>query len=1368
MASRLGTCRGLLCYLSIVRDRLLVSALEKSAPRVCLVRRFFSPATKSRRHLNQSYFEHHHLGQFHQLDRSRSSLQAQASQTRTFRLALFIDVLIEAQLIGHRIGVSSSIATSPLRSFVCSELSRLTSLKPWKKSVKGTWVDRQFALVMANFARASTASMLGMPMCDVVSANGTSNVSKTCRSADQIVLRTCSFQHLVGEQIEHIGSTIRWSRPIEPTGVGSIPAGRIFDGVFLTGVVELVPEVERVPLKKKTRAMSSASEAVKNPDHCELEAKRITISRSPSSIDMEKLLSNGRDRFSVQLQGILLLGQTLIQLDYSPRYALHPRWIEEPLFVIPTQRRDHCVRPLLAESAKQRTVYGVRPHRAASAKLLEEEVFGRWGYPQSILSDNSPQFRSLAWKQACEKWQCRLYTTAIYSPRANPTERRNQEIKKGLRLHLMGKKHNQWDLKLPSVLYDLRCQKNAATGVTPAHLLLGKELSRPGDWKLQLKATAIEERHLRVTQAQLQQAKYQAKYASVAQNKVPIKSGDLVYTKTHPLSNAAERYHAGFEAKWEGPFAVTDQLSEDVFVLDKYGSPTKTHRSELSSDPTPTTVQSDQTPTTPGSDPTPATPSSDPIPTTTPSDPTPITSDSDQALTTSSSDVIPTAATPEKEGREKEDDGSEERQPRYNLRRRKAVTDQTDPEYLSQQCLTVVSSDPVRHCRKAIENIKAYFQLRRRKFGEKDVTSKVVYNAGTCRSRRTWPYLPLPTLPRPKQWTRTLPPTTEELACQRRATHPQLSVPVSRQPRLKASVSQKVVSNPKPRTTDRLKDYLVEHPRTHPLPRPAIPRCSAHRERKPRPERRPPRKTYVSPTYVSQHFWKSRYCAGGSNGDKLSWLVVSSCSPKMLDAFILRRLGAAARKVSRAIADARRMTITLSQRVSGRTPAVAEADELLENVEAVSRLLLIYDLGSRTKLRETEDMPKATCCEWWCYCTLDRFQEPDGSVTEDVTYIWVKIILFYKTVRTYVTDLDALLLRVQSPHSITCSRPASTSARVANVQVKHVAIATACVTSHGAEHQLAVGELWAFTDPVTRPEECVLAAHGVRAGSGVYDRRAFCGSGDRVRYLAGLQLPNVNAQEVLHAQYCKVPDASVSLLIEQYNSSAVRVFFNIAGIFSVMNMSSALAVGELWAFTDPVTRPEECVLAAHGVRAGSGVYDRRAFCGSGDRVRYLAGLQLPNVNAQEEMRRKNLGEILRIDSRVPRTLQVDMVRVHVSRFRPVRGHLAKRHFRLGRSCKSKRDSAYHIGRVCNYAALDWDSRRAGIVTRAVYPWTRVLTIISEARADGSNEKGDEGGTQHDTTTVLLQGPAERARTWSQQPQPGRAANQPLEKHSSTA
>ncbi|CAB0033521.1 unnamed protein product [Trichogramma brassicae] len=43
----------------------------------------------------------------------------------------------------------------------------------------------------------------------------------------------------------------------------------------------------------------------------------------------------------------------------------------------------------------------------------------------------------------------------------------------------------------------------------------------------------------------------------------------------------------------------------------------------------------------------------------------------------------------------------------------------------------------------------------------------------------------------------------------------------------------------------------------------------------------------------------------------------------------------------------------------------------LENQEAVSRLLLTFDPGSHTKQRETEDMPKPTCCGvlvWRC-CT---------------------------------------------------------------------------------------------------------------------------------------------------------------------------------------------------------------------------------------------------------------------------------------------------------------------------------------------------------------------------------------------------------------
>ena len=80
------------------------------------------------------------------------------------------------------------------------------------------------------------------------------------------------------------------------------------------------------------------------------------------------------------------------------------------------------------------------PLRNATAtritQILEGEVFSRWSYPRRILSDNGSQFTGHIWAEASQKWDSELWTTPSYHPRANPTERRNQEIKKGLRLRL--------------------------------------------------------------------------------------------------------------------------------------------------------------------------------------------------------------------------------------------------------------------------------------------------------------------------------------------------------------------------------------------------------------------------------------------------------------------------------------------------------------------------------------------------------------------------------------------------------------------------------------------------------------------------------------------------------------------------------------------------------------------------------------------------------------------------------------------------------------------------------------------------------------------------------------------------------------------
>jgi hypothetical protein len=104
-----------------------------------------------------------------------------------------------------------------------------------------------------------------------------------------------------------------------------------------------------------------------------------------------------------------------------------------------------------------------------TVKLLENEVFCRWGYPQAAITDNGTQFKSNGFKRACHRWRIRHWPTANYYPRANPTERRNQEIKKLL-------PDQPWDRHLQKGRFNIRRCRNAAIGQSPSHLLMGYDL----------------------------------------------------------------------------------------------------------------------------------------------------------------------------------------------------------------------------------------------------------------------------------------------------------------------------------------------------------------------------------------------------------------------------------------------------------------------------------------------------------------------------------------------------------------------------------------------------------------------------------------------------------------------------------------------------------------------------------------------------------------------------------------------------------------------------------------------------------------------------------------------------------------------------
>ncbi|XP_033226035.1 uncharacterized protein K02A2.6-like [Belonocnema kinseyi] len=238
----------------------------------------------------------------------------------------------------------------------------------------------------------------------------------------------------------------------------------------------------------------------------------------------------------------------------------------------PRTKQGHCY-ILVATDLFTRWVEAV-PLRTSEApkiiRILEEEAFSRFGYPRWVLSDNGPQFTGHAWAEASRRWGCELWITPVYHPRANPTERRNQEVKKGLRLRLHQGNQRTWDRHLPDLLFGLRRRRNAATGLPPGHFLMGRTILRPGEWELKDgldNPAPTQESQEREQEARTRQAEYQTRYAA-AHNPPRYFPGDWVYAPNHRLSNKIEGYNAKLALARSWPFitapATTNERNEST------------------------------------------------------------------------------------------------------------------------------------------------------------------------------------------------------------------------------------------------------------------------------------------------------------------------------------------------------------------------------------------------------------------------------------------------------------------------------------------------------------------------------------------------------------------------------------------------------------------------------------------------------------------------------------------------------------------------------------------------------------------------------------------------------------------------------------
>ncbi|XP_062539057.1 uncharacterized protein K02A2.6-like [Armigeres subalbatus] len=104
------------------------------------------------------------------------------------------------------------------------------------------------------------------------------------------------------------------------------------------------------------------------------------------------------------------------------------------------------------------------------------ETFSRYGIPETLRSDNGPQFISEQFKTFCEEYGICHQKTTPYWPQANgEVERMNSTILKRLRISQEEKsKHWKWDLRSFLLMYN--STPHSTTAVAPSALMFGRVL----------------------------------------------------------------------------------------------------------------------------------------------------------------------------------------------------------------------------------------------------------------------------------------------------------------------------------------------------------------------------------------------------------------------------------------------------------------------------------------------------------------------------------------------------------------------------------------------------------------------------------------------------------------------------------------------------------------------------------------------------------------------------------------------------------------------------------------------------------------------------------------------------------------------------
>ena len=184
-------------------------------------------------------------------------------------------------------------------------------------------------------------------------------------------------------------------------------------------------------------------------DKCVLTKKPSKAPRVPMG---SMLVGAPLDRIGMDLLGALPLTPRgnryiFVVTDYFTK------WTE--IFAVPDQTAETC------------------------AHILVHEVFMRYGFPQTLHSDQGRCFESNIMAEVCELLEIRKTRTTPAHPSCNgQVERFNSTLLKMIKVYLKGEETN-WDKHLGCLAGAYRASIHDSTGLTPNLMMLGHEIDTP-------------------------------------------------------------------------------------------------------------------------------------------------------------------------------------------------------------------------------------------------------------------------------------------------------------------------------------------------------------------------------------------------------------------------------------------------------------------------------------------------------------------------------------------------------------------------------------------------------------------------------------------------------------------------------------------------------------------------------------------------------------------------------------------------------------------------------------------------------------------------------------------------------------------------